>query len=394
MLAGSVFRPGLYEYRPGMTIWDLIRRTDGLAENAFRPVAHIIRPVQETGAARLLRVSLLTDPQGRHAEDVALEDRDSVVVFGTDSLVVAEYVTVEGYVKQPGRYRFAAGMTAEDLILAAGGFLEAANTSEAEVARLNPSVARGDTMALRVSVALRGAVPDPTSLTASGSAGTASLPLASAFVLRHEDRVFVRRLAGFVLPQTVVASGEVLFPGPYAIQRRDERLSSLLSRAGGVTDEAYVTGARLLRDSVLVGIDLVAALRNPAGQDDVILEPGDELVVPAYDGTVLVQGAVAFESRVIYRRGRDLGDYLSEAGGTLSEADLGRVSVLYASGQRATVGRTLWWRTSPDIEPGSTIFVPARVEGVGTDWTAIITTSVSVVSALATLLIAVNTIGP
>ena len=391
-LAGSVFRPGLYEYRPGMTVWDLIKRADGLAENAFRPVAHIIRPVQETGAARLLRVSLLTDLQGRHVEDVPLEDRDSVVVFATDSLLVEEYVTVNGYVKQPGRYRLVAGMTAEDLILAAGGFLEPANTSEAEVARLNPSATRGNTVALRMSVLLGGAVPNPTSLTANGSAGAESLPLASAFLLRHEDRVFVRRLPGFVLPETVVASGEVLVAGPYAVQRRDERLSSLLARAGGVTAQAYIDGARLVRDSLLVDIDLVAALRNPGGQDDVILESGDELVVPAFDATVLVQGAVAFESRVIYRT-RNLRDYLSEAGGTTSEADITRISVLYANGERATAGRTLWWRSYPDIEPASTIYVPSKVGGTGTDWGTVITRTVSVVSTLATLLIALNTLG-
>ena len=387
-LAGSVFRPGLYEYRPGMTVWDLIERADGLAENAYRSVAHIIRPVQETGAALLLRVSLLTDSQGRHAEDAPLADRDSVVVFGTDSLLVAEYVTVEGYVKQPGRYRLAIGATAEDMILSAGGFLEAANTSEAEIARLNPSATRADTVALRVNVSLGGAVPNPTSLTANGSAESGNLVPASTFVLRHEDRVFVRRLPGFVEPQTVVASGEVLLAGPYAIQRRDERLSSRVSRAGGVTGEAYIAGARLLRDSVLVGIDLVEAIENPGGQDDVILEPGDELVVPAYDATVFVQRAVAFESRVIYTRGRNVKDYLGEAGGTLPEADVGRISVLYASGQRATVGRMLFWRTYPEVEPGSTIYVPAKVSGAGTDWASVITASVSVVSALATLIIA------
>ena len=134
--------------------------------------------------------------------------------------------------------------------------------------------------------------------------------------------------------------------------------------------------------------------RTPGGQDDVILEPGDELVVPAYDATVLVQGAVAFEARVIYSRGRNVKDYLGEAGGTRPEADVGRISVLYASGQRATVGRMLFWRTYPEVEPGSTIYVPAKVSGAGTDWTGVITASVSVVSALATILIAVNSIGP
>jgi hypothetical protein len=224
-------------------------------------------------------------------------------------------------------------------------------------------------------------------MTVDGSVGLGDLRQANTFLLRHEDRVFVRRLPGFVSPETVVASGEVLLAGPYAIQRRDERLSSLVSRAGGVTNEAYIAGARLLRDSVLVGIDLVEALKNPGGQDDVILESGDELVVPVYDATVLVQGAVAFEARVIYRQGNNLKDYLSEAGGTLPEADVGRISVLYQSGQRATVGRTLWWRRYPDIEPGSTVYVPAKVSSEGSDWAGVITASVSAVSALATLII-------
>lgn len=389
-LAGGVFRPGLYEYRPGMTVGDLVDRAGGLAENAYRSVAHVIRMVPETGREQLVRVSLETDAQGRRLQDFALQDRDSVVVFATDSLLVAEYVAVEGMVKNPGRYRLAEGMTVVDLILAAGGFVEGANTIDAEVARVNASADRRDTLALRTRVALGNAVPDPTRTAPAGNGVASGLPQASEFALRHEDRVFVRRMPGFVVPQTVAISGEVLYPGPYAIQSRDERLSSLLARAGGVTDEGYLGGARLVRDSVLVGIDLEEALDNPGEEEDPILEPGDEIVVPAYDGTVLVQGAVAFESRVIYRDGRDLGDYLSEAGGALPEADLGRVSVLYPSGERATAHRTLWWRSYPRIEPGSTIIVPAEEQGRGTNWPALVTTSVSAMSALATLLLAIN----
>jgi polysaccharide export outer membrane protein len=391
-LTGSVFRPGLYEFRPGMTVWDLVDFAGGLAEQAFRPLAHVIRPVPETGGDRLLRVSLEANAQGGRLQDLPLADRDSVIVFATDSLLVAEFVTVEGLVKAPGRYRLAAGMTVEDLILAAGGFTEGANTGEAEVARLNPSAMRGDTMSVRTAVRLAGAVPDPTGISPRANGVGAEGAQASQFTLRHEDRVFVRRLPGFVVPQTVMVSGEVLYPGPYAIQRRDERLSNLLERAGGVTDEGYVPGARLVRDSVLVGIDLEAALDDPGREQDLILEPGDELVVPAYDATVLVRGSVAYESRVIYRRGRDLGDYLSEAGGTLPEADLGRISVQYPSGERATVHRTLWWRSYPTIEPGSTITVPPKTTRIGTPWAAIVTTSATALSALATLILAINAV--
>jgi polysaccharide biosynthesis/export protein len=392
-LTGGVFRPGLYGFRPGMTVWSLIDLAGGLAENSFRPLAHVIRLVPETGGERLLRVSLETNGQGGRAQDLQLQDRDSVVVFATDSLLVDEYVTLEGMVKQPGRYRLAAGMTVEDLILAAGGFAEGANTATAEVSRLNPSAQRADTVAIPTSVRLAGAVPDATGpgRRANGEP-IDGMPQASQFVLRHEDRVFVRRMPGFVVAQTVTVSGEVLYPGPYAIQRRDERLSSLLARAGGVTDEGYVPGAHLIRDSVRVGIDLEEALDDPGREQDVILEPGDQLIVPAYDGTVLVQGAVAYESRVIYRRGRSLGDYLDEAGGTLPEADVGRISVQYPSGERATAHRTLWWQSYPDVEPGSTITVPAKAARPGAPWGAIIATSATALSAIATLLLAINAV--
>lgn len=389
-LAGGVFRPGLYEFRPGMTVWDLIQRADGLSEQAYRSVAHVIRPIPETGGQSLLRVSLEADAQGRHVQDLALEDRDSVVVFATDSLVVPEFVTIEGMVKAPGRYRLASGMTVEDLILAAGGFVEGANTADAEVARVAVSPTRGDTVSVRTRVALDASVPNPT--TTSPNVRTTGVPAATGFALRHEDRVFVRRLPGFVQPETVSISGEVVYPGPYAIQSRDERLSSLLGRAGGLTPEGYAPGARLLRDSVLVGIDLQAALKNPGREQDVMLRPGDQLIVPAYDGTVLVKGSVAFESRVLYQKGRDVTDYLSEAGGKLPEADAGRIMVQYPSGERATAHRTLWWRSYPRVEPGSTIIVPTKAAGRGTNWALVATTTASTISALATLLLAIHAV--
>jgi protein involved in polysaccharide export with SLBB domain len=239
-------------------------------------------------------------------------------------------------------------------------------------------------------VHLAGDIPVPTGVSAVVPNGADGFPRSTEFELRHEDRVFVRRLPGFVVPQTVTVSGEVLYPGPYAIQQRDERLSGLLARAGGLTEEGYIRGARLIRDSIQVGIDLEEALENPGEEQDLILEPGDVLIVPTYDATVLVQGAVAYESRVIYRRGYTLHDYLSEAGGALPEADLGRVSVTYPSGERTTARSTLWWRTYPEIEPGSTITVPREEQGRASAWPAVVTTSVSVISALATLLLAIN----
>jgi protein involved in polysaccharide export with SLBB domain len=211
------------------------------------------------------------------------------------------------------------------------------------------------------------------------------------FRLMEGDRVFVRRMPGYVVPQTVVVEGEVLNAGPYAVQFRDERLSNVIARAGGVTSDAYVRGARLTRDSVLVGIDLERALRQPGGREDMIMQHGDVLTVPRFDPTVLVHGAVTFETRVLYREGQSLMDYVRQAGGTLEDAMEGRISIEYPNGQRATVGKTLFFKTYPPVQPGSVIFVPRRASPPS-DWSRIVSTSVSIVSAAATLIIAVSTI--
>jgi protein involved in polysaccharide export with SLBB domain len=183
----------------------------------------------------------------------------------------------------------------------------------------------------------------------------------------------------------------VQVPGRYPLLEREERLSSLVARAGGLTDEAHVDGSHLLRDSTLVGIDLARVLANPGGEGDVVLRPDDQLVVPDYDGTVLVLGAVAFETRVIYDPDLDFGDYLERAGGASAEADLGRASILYANGSRATVNRRLLFFTSrPDVEAGSTIYVPFAPEDAGTDWNAVVTRGLGILGSIATLVVAVT----
>jgi protein involved in polysaccharide export with SLBB domain len=182
----------------------------------------------------------------------------------------------------------------------------------------------------------------------------------------------------------------VIRPGPYPLTRRDERLSSVLARAGGPTGDGYVAGARLVRDSVLVGIDLARVLSEPGGAADLALVPGDRLEIPRYDPTVTVTGAVAFSSRVPYRRGMGLSDYLAEAGGTVHDADRGRVIVEYANGSRAISRRTLGVRRDPEVRPGATIHVPFEEEGRGTNWDVILTRTLSITGTLATVILALK----
>jgi len=390
-LRGEVWRPGEYEYSQGMTLWDLIRKADGLGPSAFRPLAHILRLVPETGRTRVLKASLEIGTDGTPLDDPLLSDLDEVVVYDLESLLTEDSVSISGRVRTPGAYPLWEGMTVEDLILAAGGFTQGARASEAEVVRLRLGFSRTDTLSTHHILQISEAVPphpDGPRLVDTEN-GAESRQKASDFELQGGDQVFIRRLPGYVGPRSVGVLGEVLFPGSYAFELREERLSSFVRRAGGPTGDAYLPGARLYRDSVLVGIDLERALDDPGKDADVAMEPGDELIIPAYDPTVLVEGSVAFPARVLFNDGRGLDGYLAEAGGTLAEADLDRISVRHASGERAVARKVLGlFRRYPDVEPGSVIYVPAQLERDGFDWDQFFAKSLSLTSALLTILIA------
>lgn len=399
VLVGSVFRPGEYEFSEGMSVADLVARGGGLRPDAFQPIAHVTRLNPADSTYRLLRVAL-TDagaPAGiPSATAVELMDQDSVTVFGRAALETPRLVRVEGEVKRPGEFRLSDGMTVEDAILSAGGFTERAQGLEVEVARLQPGFTRRDTVTETLAVSMAGTVPwrvlGRDLVEAADTVPSGSLPAADQVVLMEGDRVIVRPLPGWVRQATVEVQGEVAIPGRYPLLAREERLSSLVRRSGGVTDEAYVQGAHLLRDSTLVGIDLERILQNPGSEGDVVLRPDDVLRVPLYDGTVLVRGAVAFETRIIYDPRLDFGDYLDRAGGASAEADVGRASILYANGSRATVGRRLFFLTHhPDVEPGATIFVPYAPESAGTDWNAVVTRGLGILASVATIWVAFGT---
>jgi protein involved in polysaccharide export with SLBB domain len=148
----------------------------------------------------------------------------------------------------------------------------------------------------------------------------------------------------------------------------------------------------VVRGGRIVAADLNRGLRNPRDANNIELEAGDSVHVPAYDPMVSVVGAVNFDASVLYRPGASFGYYISQAGGYTDGADRKRATITYQNGERAGVGRFLLFRTAPDVRPGSTIFVPAKPENElgGINWGAIITQTVGVLSATATVLIAIR----
>jgi protein involved in polysaccharide export with SLBB domain len=219
-------------------------------------------------------------------------------------------------------------------------------------------------------------------------------PEESEFVLGRGDRVYIRRAPGYEEPQKVKVTGEVMIPGEYQLGQRDTRVTDLLARAGGLTDDAYGPGFQVIRDGRPVAVRLDEAMDDPGSPQNILLQAGDSIHVPLYDGTVEVSGAVLVEAKVLYQKGRSVDDYIERAGGYADNADAGRVVVTYPNGERAVERSFLFFRRKPRIQPGSHIFIPTRPKAeASVDWDRVLTRTLTIMSTVATVLIAVDRVG-
>ncbi|SVC15376.1 uncharacterized protein METZ01_LOCUS268230, partial [marine metagenome] len=195
VVEGHVERPGLFELVPNMTLGDVITRAGGLRLDAFDVVAHLIRVVPSDSTTVLERVSL--DVGGQPVPDVLLRELDRVVIYGRSELRTDVFVSINGEIKNPGSFPFAVGMTAEDLLLAAGGFTDAADPLTAQLVRQEGRITLGDTVAISRDIVFDPALPSAL----DGFDGVAPEPasgldMARDIELRSGDRVFVRRMQG------------------------------------------------------------------------------------------------------------------------------------------------------------------------------------------------------
>ena len=372
-IGGSVGLPGRYGYQPGMRLSDLVARSQGLWRDAYRDRAVLVR-VRDDYTRQSIPVDLAS-VQPQSAADIALAPMDSLHVFSREIFQEERMLSIHGEVREPGEYPYFDQMTLQDLVLAAGGLLESAEARSAQISRVTLDGEGGDGLAELFDVEL-------------GSEG--SSPEAATFELSNHDHVFVRKLPGYELQRNVIVEGEVRYPGVYTLHSREERLSSVIARAGGLLDTAYPTGFRLVRregNVGNVGLDLAKALKDPGGANDIILMAGDEIVIPPQPMSVRVVGAVGFPTSVVFEKGKSIGDYVKNAGGFTRDADKGGTKIVYPNGLSGGVRR--FW-PDPEVKPGSTIFVPSRDPEEGVDWGQVIVGTTSVLSSLATIYLVID----
>lgn len=378
-IRGAVYRSGLYELSGTVnTVKQLIKKAEGLRGDAFLNRALLDRENEDL-SHEVIAVDLGGLLKGTVA-DIPLQKNDILYIPSIHDLKEEETISIHGEVASPGTFLFSKNMTIEDLLVQSGGLLEAAATTKVDITRR---------------------IKDPKSTSFSSVLGkTYSFDIKDGLVVGGEgdfhlepfDEVYVRKSPAYRKQQNVVVAGEVLFGGNYALVKKNERLSDLISKAGGITPDAYVKGARLIRkmteeeqrrqadavrmarmgegkdsisveklnisDTYTVGINLEKAISNPGSDFDLVLREGDVLFIPEYINMVKISGAVMYPNTVLYKRGESLRYYINQAGGYGNLAKKKKAYVVYMNG---TASR-LKSRDKKAIEPGCEIIVPSKEE--------------------------------
>jgi protein involved in polysaccharide export with SLBB domain len=377
---GAVYRPGIYQLNGEVnTIRSLVKKAEGVTGDAALDHAQLDRENEDL-THQMIAIDLRGILNGSVA-DVVLQKNDVLYIPSIHDLRERQTISIHGEVPYPGVFSYANNTTINDLITLAGGLLEEAATVNVEVTRRIKQPESREAISIMAE-------------TYQFDLNLDQIFGGKSFYLEPFDEVYIRRSPAYQKQANVTVNGEILFGGNYALIKKNERLSDLVKRAGGVTPDAYVKGARLIRlrneeemrreedllriaqnagtgrgDSLsvaklnvlptyTVGISLEEALANPGSNADLTLREGDVLFIPEHINTVKISGSVLYPNTVFYKSGEKLTYYINQAGGYDEMAKKSKAYVIYLNGTVARVKK----RQSNKIEPGCEIIVPSRRE--------------------------------
>jgi protein involved in polysaccharide export with SLBB domain len=382
-VTGAVVKPGGYALEAGLDVKGLLNKAQGLKEDAFLGMANMVR----------LRDDLLREYKSIDLRDIIsglqvihLQKEDSLHIMSVLELKESTTVSIKGPVKKPGDYRFEDSMSLKGLIIQAGGLMENATSFNIEIGRRRKNI----------EVNTKGAA---TSEIISVNIGKDLLDRGKEIILEPFDVVSVKIAPDKVRQITVEVQGEVVYAGNYTLENPEERLSSVIKRAGGLLPYADLSGTKVIRRKMMqdtsivkrfalsntrisesenskietsklvdldqltsqtteVALELAKILQNPGSDDDLILNNGDIIMIPRFVNTVVVNGEVLKPVTVQFEAGKGFYNYISAAGGFNRNANKRRVFVVYPNGRSARTKSFLGFRSYPNVTPGSSIFVP------------------------------------
>lgn len=346
-IRGAVFRPGTYSIESNMTVKSLIEKANGVVENVFLERATLIRELPDL-TKTYLTINLKAALSGDQTQNTLLQKEDELVIYFNYDLLEKDSITITGEIRKPGIYTFVQNITLQDIIMEAEGLTDLA-AKKIEIARVRKDSlydAKDPNRIIHFNL-----VYDPVSNTE-----------AATFKLEPEDNVIVRRIEVYETQQQVSVSGTVLYPGPYSLITKDERVADLLVRTGGFTKEANLSQIYLVREGFSIPITWKKVGEKPTRRSNLILKPGDQLVVPNFETTVTITGSVLYPTIVPVEGNKGVRFYLNASGGETVNADLKRVYVINQNGRVVATKQFLFLRNYPELAGGSKIVVPEKVE--------------------------------
>jgi protein involved in polysaccharide export with SLBB domain len=391
-IRGAVYRPGEYELKSGTTLLKLIEDADGIRDDAFtsRGTLHRMKKDMRPEIISFDLAKMMTGEQN----DIPLQAEDRVTIFSTFDITEGYYLVIDGEVSKPGIYLYEQGMLVQDLVLMAGGFKEAASLKRIEIARR-----------IKDTSATAGSGPKAAIIFQQDVSADLRDSATAGFGLQPFDEVTVRTIPGYATQKNVVVEGEVVYTGKYTLEERSQRISDLIKRAGGITKNAYLEGAVLVRSRILsateqtnyaqgvqnlikqnmlsgtpaallqnqlnnslnlrsqlLGIQLEKILDDPGSEYDLVLLEGDTLRIPGQLQTVRVNGEVLLPSLIRYDESYGFREYINRAGGFSERSLKKRSYVVHANGSVRGTKSFLFVRNYPSVKPGDEIYVPIKRE--------------------------------
>jgi protein involved in polysaccharide export with SLBB domain len=415
-VTGAVMREGDYSLDNSSTLKTLIDNAQGLREDAFTGRISVLRTRPDL-TIESIQLNL-GDVLNGTVPDLALTRLDQVVIPSKFDMAQSAIVTVEGEVNNPkfgendGKYPYVANMTLEDVLVKAGGFKESAFNTEVEVIRRKRNSIPGAANA-QIAETFKFNVNRDLSI---GNKET-------NFVLLPFDQVIVRKSPNYVEQQTVFLEGEILVPGSYTIVNKNDKISDIIKRSGGLTELAFPEGATLLRRTFItdvktptnfeqeeetqenikkgkntadipsvkeesIGIKLSEIMKNPGSFEDLVVQEGDIIRIPKRLETVQVIGEVLYPTTVKYGKGLSFIDYVSHSGGFTTRSLRKSSYIKYPNGSVDRTRRFMFFNVYPKVQPGSEIFVPGRGAPALTP-VQTISTATSVLGSIMTLIVTI-----
>ncbi|MBP4141505.1 SLBB domain-containing protein [Flavobacterium sp. P4023] len=405
-IEGAVFRPNFYSFSEGMHVSDLIARADGLREDAYSKRGTVIR-LKSDLTTEIVNFDITKALAGDVEQNIILKREDVVSVYSILDFKEEYKITIDGEVQKPGTYMYYENLTLNDLIVQSGGLTGSAS-KRVEIARMI------------TSEEIDNANPNKAELFAVEISPNNN-EQAKNFELKPFDVISIRKMAVYEKPEMVTVSGAVHYAGKYALVNKKSRVYDVIQRAGGLTAVANIEGVKIKRpiqasqiedienvninlgkkDSIqnniedklkhqvkyaTIPLDWKAIVKNQNNSANVTLFPGDEIEVLTFNEGVKVAGNVLLISEIPYESGRSFGYYLNAVGGVDAKGWRRKAYIIYPNGKAAVTNSFLFFRSSPQVKPGSQIIVPQKPEVRKTstgEWVGI----GSVISSLALLII-------